>query len=71
MKGLGLAQVPRPIAEDQLKSGKLESVLDGLAPTIPGVFLYYPSRRQMLPKLRAFVDHLKARAADATRRRRQ
>ena len=32
------------------------------APTVPGVFLYYPSRHQMLPKLRAFVDHVKKRA---------
>jgi hypothetical protein len=26
------------------------------------VFLYYPSRRQILPKLRAFIDHVKNRS---------
>jgi hypothetical protein len=25
------------------------------------MFLYYPSRRQMPPKLRAFIDHVKSR----------
>jgi DNA-binding transcriptional LysR family regulator len=30
--------------------------------TTPGVFLYHPGRRQMLPKLRAFIDHLKSGA---------
>jgi hypothetical protein len=25
------------------------------------VFLYYPSRHQMMPKLRAFIDHVKSR----------
>jgi hypothetical protein len=37
----------------------------------PGVFLYYPSRHQMMPKLRAFVDHVKNRSVttDKTRAR--
>jgi hypothetical protein len=29
------------------------------AVTTPGVFLYHPGRRQVLPKLRAFIDHVK------------
>jgi hypothetical protein len=28
----------------------------------PGVFLYYPGHRQMMPKLRAFIDHVKSRS---------
>jgi hypothetical protein len=34
-----------------------------------GVFLYYPGRRQVLPKLRAFIEHVKYRSADAPRDR--
>jgi len=60
VRGLGLVQVPAPIAASLLAAEKLESVLDAFAPTTPGVFLYYPGRRQMLPKLRAFIDHVKA-----------
>jgi hypothetical protein len=29
----------------------------------PGVFLYYPGHRQIMPKLRAFIDHVKGRPA--------
>ena len=58
IEGLGLAQVPRPIAAAAIKSGRLVEVLDAYAPSVPGVFLYYPDRRQTLPKLRAFIDHI-------------
>jgi DNA-binding transcriptional LysR family regulator len=60
IEGVGLAQIPRPIAETELMSGRLVEVLEAFAPFAPGVLLYYPDRRQMLPKLRAFVDHIKA-----------
>ena len=33
----------------------------------PGVFLYYPSRHQMMPKLRAFIDHVKGRSGATNR----
>jgi len=59
--GLGLAQVPEPIAADAVKAGKLVHVLQAFAPMAPGVFLYYPGHRQMMPKLRAFIDHVKSR----------
>jgi DNA-binding transcriptional LysR family regulator len=62
MKGLGLAQVPGPIAAGPVAAGKLVRVLEPFAPTAPGVFLYYPSRRQMMPKLRAFIEHVKSRS---------
>jgi hypothetical protein len=29
------------------------------------VFLYYPGGRQMMPKLRAFIDHVKSRSDSA------
>jgi DNA-binding transcriptional LysR family regulator len=62
LEGVGLAQVPEPIATSAMKAGKLVQVLEKFAPTTPGVFLYYPGRRQMMPKLRAFVDHVKSRS---------
>jgi hypothetical protein len=30
---------------------------------VPGVFLYHPGRRQVLPKLRAFIDHIQRTAS--------
>jgi len=61
IEGVGLAQVPEPIAAEALAAGKLVHVLEPFAPMTPGVFLYYPSRRQMMPKLSAFIDHVKQR----------
>lgn len=66
VEGLGLAQVPEPIAAGALKDGKLVQMLEPFAPIGPGVFLYYPGRRQIAPKLRAFIDHVKG-AAEKTR----
>src|SRR6185437_3792009 len=62
IEGMGLAHVPGPIAAGPTKAGKLVHVLEQFASMAPGVFLYYPSRHQMMPKLRAFVDHVKSRS---------
>jgi DNA-binding transcriptional LysR family regulator len=67
IEGVGLAQVPEPIAAAAIRAGKLAPVLEPLAPIAPGVFLYYPSRHQMMPKLRAFIDHVKSRLESAHR----
>ena len=69
MEGMGLAQVPGPIAAGPVEAGKLVRVLEPFAPMAPGVFLYYPSRHQMMPKLRAFIDHVK-NSSDAANRTR-
>jgi DNA-binding transcriptional LysR family regulator len=65
MQGVGLAQVPGPLVRAPIAAGKLTSVLDDFAVMTPGVFLYHPGKRQMLPKLRAFIDHIKAAAHGA------
>jgi len=69
VEGVGLAQLPEPIAADALRAGKLVSVLEPFAPMAPGVFLYYPGHRQILPKLRAFIDHVKSRTGAASKTR--
>ena len=66
VQGLGLVQLPAPIAANLVTAGQLETVLEPFAPTAPGVFLYYPGRRQMPPKLRAFIDHVKSRQNTGT-----
>jgi DNA-binding transcriptional LysR family regulator len=69
VEGLGLAQSPGPIAAGAVKAGKLVPVLEPFAPMAPGVFLYYPGHRQLMPKLRAFIDHVKSRSGAATKAR--
>ena len=65
LEGIGLAQLPRPIAASAIEAGRLVEVLAPFAPTAPGVFLYYPERHQLMPKLRAFIDHVKDRLVGA------
>jgi DNA-binding transcriptional LysR family regulator len=67
IRGVGLAQVPGPLAAGPIADARLQSVLTPFAVTTPGVFLYYPSRRQVLPKLRAFIEHMKSENVDAPR----
>ena len=67
VEGVGLAQVPQPVAEGLVKAETLVPVLEAFAPMTPGVFLFYPSRHQMMPKLRAFIDHVKNAQARAAR----
>src|SRR5262249_6553536 len=46
IEGVGLAQVPEPVAAATVKAGRLVQVLEPFAPMVPGVFLYYPGNRQ-------------------------
>jgi DNA-binding transcriptional LysR family regulator len=62
IQGLGLAQLPQPVVNAPVKAGKLVRVLERFEQQGPGVFLYYPDRKQMTPKLRAFIEHAKGRA---------
>jgi DNA-binding transcriptional LysR family regulator len=70
MEGMGLAQLPGPVAAGPVEAGKLVYVLEPFAPMAPGMFLYYPSRHQMMPKLRAFIDHVKASGRGRQNRKR-
>jgi DNA-binding transcriptional LysR family regulator len=67
IRGVGLAQVPGPIAEASITAGQLQALLERFTVTTPGVFLYHAGRRQVLPKLRAFIEHVKYQSADAAR----
>jgi DNA-binding transcriptional LysR family regulator len=69
IQGLGLAHVPRPPAEAAIGDGRLQALLTPFAVTTPGVFLYHPGRREVLPKLRAFIEHVKYPSTDAPRDR--
>lgn len=63
IEGVGLAQVPAPLATGAIAAGRLVRVLEQFSQMTPGVFLYYPGHRQIMPKLRAFIDHVKSRSA--------
>jgi DNA-binding transcriptional LysR family regulator len=62
-QGLGLAQVSEPLVLSHVQAGELEIVLGDHTTSSPGLFLHYPGHAQVLPKLRAFIDHVKAAVA--------
>ncbi|MBB3592060.1 DNA-binding transcriptional LysR family regulator [Rhizobium sp. BK529] len=58
LDGIGIGYLFDYHVADYLADGRLISMLDDWTPPFPGFHLYYPSRRQMPPPLRAFVDFI-------------
>ena len=54
--GVGLLYTFEPQIEAELHGGSLRVVLEPYAAAVPGFFLYFPSRSQVSPAFRAFVD---------------
>ncbi|RKI03815.1 LysR family transcriptional regulator [Corallococcus sp. AB004] len=63
--GAGLTYAFEPEVREQLRSGTLVRVLEAYAPTVPGFFLYYPSRARRSGPLRLFVETARELAAKA------
>ncbi|MEB2845686.1 LysR family transcriptional regulator [Rhizobiales bacterium RZME27] len=58
--GAGISFGMEDTFREALSRGELVPVLEDFCPWFPGFYLYYPSRKNMAPKLRALVDHLRA-----------
>lgn len=56
LEGVGLHYALEPFVANELEAGRLVPVLEPYAPDVPGLFLYFPSRAQISPALRALVD---------------
>ncbi|MET3592585.1 MULTISPECIES: LysR family transcriptional regulator [Mesorhizobium] len=56
LAGVGLAYVFEPLVRAGLAAGRLIQILPKTAIEEPGLFLYFPRRASMAPKLRAFID---------------
>jgi DNA-binding transcriptional LysR family regulator len=68
LAGAGLVYTFEPVIADDVASGRLRVVLEQYAPAVPGLFLYFPSRAQVSPALRAFVDVARGMAGESKRR---
>ncbi|MFY2563622.1 LysR family transcriptional regulator [Corallococcus terminator] len=53
--GVGLTYLAELQVAPALRAGTLVPVLEDWAPSVPGIFLYYPHRAQASPPLRAFI----------------
>jgi DNA-binding transcriptional LysR family regulator len=56
LAGVGLAYVFEPLVRADIAAGRLVQILPQTAIEEPGLFLYFPRRASMAPKLRAFID---------------
>jgi DNA-binding transcriptional LysR family regulator len=65
--GLGLMYAFEPEVLPQLKRGSLRLILEPFAASVPGFFLYFPSRAQVSPAFRAFLDTARAVLTDSRR----
>ena len=61
--GAGLAYAFEPAATELLRSGRLVVVLEAYAASVPGYFLYFPSRARRSAPLRLFIEAAKELAA--------
>ncbi|MHB1058794.1 MAG: LysR family transcriptional regulator [Rhodanobacter sp.] len=61
LDGLLLVHTLEPMVREHVAAGRLQTVLDAWLPPFDGFYLYYPSRLQVPPKLRAFIDFLRER----------
>lgn len=59
LNGAGVTFAMRQTFQPHIVSGQLVALLDDYLPTFPGFFLYFPQRRNMAPKLRALVEHIR------------
>ncbi|AJD45665.1 LysR family transcriptional regulator protein (plasmid) [Rhizobium gallicum bv. gallicum R602sp] len=59
LDGAGIAFLLENMANAAVEEGRLRWILADWCAPFPGVYLYYPSRRQMRPALRAFIEFFK------------
>jgi len=58
LSGIGLVMLPTFYVGDQIRSGELKPVLCRFRPADMAVYAVYPERRNLTPKVRAFIDFL-------------
>jgi DNA-binding transcriptional LysR family regulator len=56
VSGAGLLYCMEALIADEVARGKLQVALESYATSLPGLYLYFPSRVNLSPPLRAFVD---------------
>jgi DNA-binding transcriptional LysR family regulator len=66
LDGVGIGYIYDRQVRPLVATGKVVHLLQEWTPPFPGFYLYYPSRRQMPPALRAFIDFLEANRVKTT-----
>ena len=69
--GAGVVYTMEAAIKDKVRARKLEIVLGQYASSSTGFYLYYPKRSQVLPKLRAFIEHIQGETSRTSREPKQ
>lgn len=67
LRGVGICQLPTMVVRQDLKEGTLVDVLPDWAPRAGIIHAVFPSRRGLLPSVRALLDFLAAEYAELAR----
>lgn len=59
LAGGGITFAPQETFRPYIENGQLVSMLDDFLPHFPGFYVYFPQRRNIAPKLRALIDHVR------------
>lgn len=60
LAGVGIGYAVEPVARRYIREGRLKWLLPQCAVEYDGLFLYYPRRASLAPKLRVFIETAKA-----------
>lgn len=63
IEGVGIVQLPKMVAEEAIREGKIVNLLPKWLPTPGVVQAIFPTRRGLLPSVRTFIDFLVAEYA--------
>jgi DNA-binding transcriptional LysR family regulator len=56
--GVGIAAIPDALVQHHVASGRLVRVLDAWQGSPSALYIVFPSRKDMTPRVKAFADHL-------------
>ena len=59
LAGGGITFATEETFRPYIDAGELVPLLGDFLPPFPGFFLYFPQRRNVAPKLRALIEHLR------------
>jgi DNA-binding transcriptional LysR family regulator len=62
LDGIGIGYISELLISTRVRDGQLVPLLGDWYGHISGVYLYYPSRRQMPGPLRAFIDFMRTQS---------
>ncbi|HUF86599.1 MAG TPA: LysR family transcriptional regulator [Thermohalobaculum sp.] len=58
LAGIGIARLSSYLVGDDIRAGRLVRLLPDYADEGSGIFAIYPEKRNLAPRVRAFIDHL-------------